>query len=357
MAILWLTLVLAGGLLLFSYRHLEAVVAGERESYLKPLISELSSFFGAGVLFFGVRALVRRWPFRGPRSLPLYGLGLLVFSGLHTSLNWGLRALAYPLVGLGAYDYGRMPLRYAMEFPIDLIAFTVMVGALEAAGRLRAARQRELERAQLEGALARAQLTNLRLQLQPHFLFNALNTISATMYDDPAAADEMLDRLAELLRASLRTAQTAEVPLAVELDLLASYLAIQRARFGERLVVTEEIAAGARQALVPSLFLQPLVENAIRHGRAEHAGQGRVAIRAWVEAESLLLEVENDLAAEPAVREAGAAASGGLGLASTAERLRLLYGEAQSCEAGEVEGGLFRVRIALPWHSAETPPP
>src|SRR5579864_8399861 len=143
---------------------------------------------------------------------------------------WGLRSALFPLAGLGPYDYGVMPLRYLMELPMQLIAFTVLVGGLHAVAALEAARARELQAARVEGSLARAQLRSLRLQLQPHFLFNALHTISAAMYEDPAAADEMLEQLAELLRASLRTAQADEVPLAEELALLDRYLALQRAR-------------------------------------------------------------------------------------------------------------------------------
>jgi LytS/YehU family sensor histidine kinase len=305
-----------------------------------------------GLLFFPARELVRRLPLtraRWQRRLPAYFLALLAFGAASTSMMWGLRSLLYPLAGLGRYDYGTMPLRYLMELPLQAIGFTLLVIGLHVYAALKAARERELRAAQLEGSLARAQLQNLRLQLQPHFLFNALNTISATMYDDPAAADEMLDQLAELLRASLRTAQSDEVSLAEELSLLDRYLAIMRARFGERLTVVLDLDRDASAALVPSLLLQPLVENAIRHGNAERTGRGTVAVRSRKEENRLVLEVEDD---GPGDLGAAPDRPPGLGIAA---RLRLLYGDGQSFSAGNGSGGGFLVRATLPFRTAEAP--
>jgi two-component system LytT family sensor kinase len=211
------------------------------------------------------------------------------------------------------------------------------------------ARQRELRAAQLEANLARAQLQNLRLQLQPHFLFNALNTISATMYEDPATADEMLGALSDLLRSSLKTVRTDEVPLREELDLLDRYLAILRARFGERLAVSIEADPAAADALVPSLLLQPLVENAIRHGSAEKDGGGAVAVRARRDGPRLILEVEDD---GPGDARRNGARSEGIGLAATAERLRILYGASQTFTAGDGPAGGFLARAVLPLRTA-----
>jgi len=255
-----------------------------------------------------------------------------------------------------------MPLRYLMELPLQAIWLTGLMAGLHAWYALQAARARELRAAQLEGSLARAQLRNLRLQLQPHFLFNALNTISVTMYEDPRAADEMLDQLAELLRASLCTAQTDEVPLAEELAVLDRYLAIQRARFGERLAVAIEAEPGLADALVPSMILQPLVENAVRHGSlegGERGGRGAIAVRARREGGRVVLEVEDD--GPGSGGERGSRAGNGVGLAGTAERLQLLYGADQSFTAGNVRNGNdepagFRVRASLPLRRPEALP-
>jgi signal transduction histidine kinase len=354
---LWLGAVLGIGLLFFLYHYLEVLAQGQTQNPLRPFISELTGALTAGLLFFPIRALVRKlpltraaWPRRLPVYLAVYLAALAAVGVAATTLMWGLRSVLYPLAGLGAYDYGVMPVRYLMEFPLQVIWFTGVVAGVHIWDALAAARQRELRAAQLEGSLARAELRNLRLQLQPHFLFNALNTISATMYDDPRAADEMLAQLAELLRASLRTAQTDEVPLHEELAVLDCYLAILRARFGDRLTVSIETDPGVTGALVPSMVLQPLVENAVRHGNAERLGRGTVAIRARQEDGHLILEVEDD------GDGAGSTAPGtGLGLSGTAERLHLLYGDGQTFTAGNGGGG-FRVRATLPLRHAEARP-
>lgn len=350
----WLGVFLTLGALLTSYRYLERVAYGDDVPLAEPLINEMTAAFGSGLLFWAVRAFCRRFPLRdrplGSR-LALYPPALLAYSFLHTSWNWATRFALYPLAGLGPHDYGRMPTRYAMELGMDALTFVFMVAFVFGWERLRAARARELRAAQLEASLARAELRGLRLQLQPHFLFNALNTISATMYENPAAADEMIGRLAELLRASLRQGQADEVKLAEELELLGAYLGLLEARFGERLRVELEVEEACRAVLVPPLLLQPLAENAIRHGRAESEGEGRLRIAARRAGEALELVVENDLpAAAPA--PARGSGEGGLGLASVSERLRLLYGERQSFGAGR-SGELFRVALRLPWRIAE----
>jgi hypothetical protein len=349
----WLAVFLTIGSLLTSYRYLEALADGDDVPLREPLINEMSAAIGAGLLFWLVRAFCLRYPaFAGPplERLGLYGLALLLFSILHTTWNWVLRLSLYPLAGLGPYDYGRMPTRYVMELGMDAVTFVTMALLVHGWQRLKAAREKELRAAQLESSLARAELRSLKLQLQPHFLFNALNTVSATMYDDPAKADEMIGRLAELLRASLRQGPADEVRLEEELELLGAYLAILDARFGERLQVAMEVEPGTGKVLVPPLLLQPLVENAIQHGKAETEGSGQVLIAARRRGEQLELAVENDLpeAPPPAGQKKG---SGGLGLASVSERLRLLYGEKQNFEAGRV-GESFRVALQLPWREA-----
>ena len=150
------------------------------------------------------------------------------------------------MLSLGPYDYRHLPVRFFMEAPDDAFSYAGYLGVLALVDNYRAIRDRELRAAELERGLARAQLENLRLQLQPHFLFNALNTISATMYDDPAAADAMVGQLAELLRHSLRTANVQEVSLGEELELLGNYVAIMRARFGDGLVIAVDVAPESR---------------------------------------------------------------------------------------------------------------
>jgi signal transduction histidine kinase len=351
----WFATVLAIGLLMFTYHHLAVLADGESRPFLKPFINELTAAFGAGLLFWPLRSLTLRFPLdrgRALRHAPVFGVALLLFSAVHTSLNWGLRSVLYPLAGLGPYNYGRMPLRYFMEFPVDVILFCLTIGGLHAFRRARRARERELQAARLEHTLSQAHLRNLQLQLQPHFLFNALNTISSMMYRDVERADAMIERLADLLRASLRTSSANRVPLHEELAVLDDYLAIMRARFSERLDVEIDVEDPAFQALVPPLVLQPLVENAIRHGGVEARGSGRIVVRARCENGSLAIAVEDD---GPGPAPGIDPLDQGLGLRTTAERLRLLYGHEQQLTVGAAPNGGCRVALRVPFVLAEAP--
>lgn len=344
---LWLTAVAGIGLLMFTYKHLDAVVNGDDRPILDSFLSEMTAALAAGLLFFPVAFFVRRLPLERGRwlgRLPLYGLVLLLFAGAHTSLMWLSRSVLFPVAGLGPYDYGKMPLRYLMELPAQALIFGAMAGLVSMAEHRRRGREREMGAARLEASLARAEVRNLRLQLQPHFLFNTLNTISATMYEDPAAADEMLDRLAELLRVSLRTAEADEIELREELRHLELYLELMRARFGDRLDVRVAVEPGAEASKIPPMTLQPLVENAIRHGGAETRGRGCIEVRARVERDRLVIEVDDDGPGAPGSEPLAAA---GVGLGAVAERIRLLYGAAGSFAAGDGGAG-FLVRLEVP---------
>jgi signal transduction histidine kinase len=352
----WLLAVVLTGLLLFVYRHLEALASSDDRSFLDPLICEMSAAFGGGLMFFAWRSAVDRAPLEPGRRAsraPLYLALWLALSAAHTTWNWAARSLFFPIAGLGDYDYGRMPLRYFMELPVDTIVSVGIVTALHVARRRRIDRQRELVREKLERSLGQAQLHNLRLQLQPHFLFNALNTISSVMYDDVEAADRMIERLSHLLRASLRAARSGSelVTLAEELEVLEDYLAIVRARFAQRLDVAVDVEPSLARCRVPSFLLQPLAENAIRHGGVEVSGRGAVVVRARRVGQRVSIEVADDGPGVPAGIDPLRA---GNGLGITAERLRLLYGHGHALFAGNRPGGGFVVRVELPFDEAFT---
>ncbi len=335
------------GVLEFGYFYLDDLTRGRQGTLGMRLLEEATGAGSAFVLAIGIVYLARRFPLDRAHwraNLPVHLAGFAAFTFLHTALMWASRTLLAPVVGLGSYDYGRFPTRFFMEAPNDALGYAIVVGALALLDAHRARRARERREAELERHLTRAQLTSLRLQLQPHFLFNALNTISQTMYDDPAAADEMIGHLAELLRQSLRTTHAQEVTLAEELAILDPYVAIMRARFGDDLAIVKEVSPTIGRALVPSLLLQPLVENAVRHGNAARLGRGRVEVRARRTGEQLVLEVWDD-GCGPAV---SAQLSGaGVGLGSTAERLTLLYGDRHAFEAGAdpLQGYLVAIRL------------
>lgn len=205
-----------------------------------------------------------------------------------------------------------------------------------------AARDRE----RMEAKLAEAQLQSLRLQLHPHFLFNTLNIITALISSDPPAAERTVSELSELLRLTLRNAREQEVPLERELEMLEPYVAIQQIRFRDRLSVSIDVEPEVRRALVPYLVLQPLVENAIRHGVGPRASAGRVDVVARQVDGTLHLVVTDDGVGVAGGR--GAPSREGVGLRNTRDRLHHLYGSRHRFTAeGGVAGG-FTVHIELP---------
>lgn len=206
-----------------------------------------------------------------------------------------------------------------------------------------AARQRAVENAELRGRLAEAHLETLRLQLQPHFLFNTLHTAAALVDRQPAATRRVLSDLGDLLRASLDRGPEPEVSLRRELDLLGRYIDIQRARFGDRLTFEIEAPAECLDLATPPMMLQPLVENSIRHGPADRPGRGAVRILCSVSGAILRISIDDDGVglSEGALRE-------GVGLGNTRARLAGLYGAAAGVEIESNPAGGTSVRIHLP---------
>jgi signal transduction histidine kinase len=205
------------------------------------------------------------------------------------------------------------------------------------------------EREELRVALAQAQLKSLKLQLSPHFLFNTLNSISALITTDAAAAERMLTGLSDFLRLSLHNSGEQEVPLDREVQLLQRYLMIQQLRFQDRLKVEIEIDPDASRAMVPNLLLQPLAENAIRHGLAPRARGGKLDIRARRENGSLVLRVSDDGVGRTI--PTGAPLATGIGLGNTRERLERLYGDSQQLEIASAPDAGFTVTITIPYHT------
>jgi two-component system LytT family sensor kinase len=336
------------GLLSFAYYWLDDVVRGNPTPPLEPLVEELTGYWGAVFLVpIGIRLARRYPPAPAPRIL-VHLAALLALSAAATTWNWGARSLLFPALGLGRYDYGLMPLRYLMELPKGAILYVVILAFVVLLDRYLAAREQELRVAHLEAGLARAQLQNLSAQLQPHFLFNALNAVSSVMYEDVERADRMVASLSELLRASLRASRDQQIALAEELEVLERYLELMRARFGERLRVEVDVEDGVRGARVPAMLLQPIVENALRHGAPPPPATAIVEVRARRTGDRLMVEVRDN---GPGLR--GAVPIGtGVGLTNTADRLRALYGDAQSLEFDDAPGGGLVVRMTMPFHES-----
>jgi two-component system, LytTR family, sensor kinase len=213
-------------------------------------------------------------------------------------------------------------------------------------------RERELRAARLERELTEARLQALKMQLNPHFLFNTLNMISSHVHDDPSRAEEMIAHLSDFLRMTLRHSQEQEVPLSTELEFLEAYLAIMKARFEDRLAVELRSADDAREALVPHLVLQPLVENAVSHAMDDRR-PGRLRLQAARVGDRLRLVLEDN---GPGLPDGDAALGRGIGLTNTAERLRQLYGADHSLAFTRSDEGGLRLELELPYRRREAPP-
>jgi hypothetical protein len=210
-------------------------------------------------------------------------------------------------------------------------------------------RERDRRAAQLETRLAQARLDVLRMQIHPHFLFNTLNSIATLMHRDVAAAERMLVLLGDLLRESLARGDAQTVSLERELSFVDRYIEIERTRFGDRLSVERSIEAATLRAEVPNLLLQPLVENALRHGLGRKPGAGRLTMSSARDGSALELRVRDDGVGPGAVSQCG------LGLVNTRSRLEQMYGDAHSFVAAEAVGGGFEVVIRLPFRLADQP--
>ena len=228
---------------------------------------------------------------------------------------------------------------------LNLPVYWLIVAAAHVERLVRAARERDRRQLLLEAQLADARLQTLRAQLQPHFLFNALNTISVLMHEDVDTADRILLQLSGLLRRSLDGSETAEVTLGEEIDFLERYLRIEQARFGERLNYRLLVPDHMRAARVPTLILQPLVENALNHGIASRAGPGHVAVEAHRDGDMLVLSVSDDGRGLPQ------ATTERIGLSNTRARLHLLYADRQRFEVRNSDEGGVVARIELPWRT------
>jgi len=272
--------------------------------------------------------------------VPLHVATFAVFAIAHTLLMWGSREAIYAMFGWGTYHYGDMRYRFLMEGQKQLIVYVALYATLRVIEHVRST-------ARLERELTQARLDALKTQLQPHFLFNALNMIASHVHDEPDVAAAMLQHLSTFLRATLRHTGAQEVPLGEEIGFLDSYLEIMKARFEERLSVDVSLPNDVRDTLVPHLLLQPLVENSIAHSLRDHAKRAEIRIAAQRDGDQLRVTIEDN---GPGIN-GSAVSSGGIGLSNTIARLQHLYGERQRLHlANRSEGGL-RLTIELPWHT------
>jgi hypothetical protein len=284
-------------------------------------------------------------PGRRARSVATYGLtgaGFFFASGV---LEWTLGVVT----GMGGPGFWTTVLSECLE--TRLLAYLTIV-ALGWSGRYFGLyRTRHLHASELEGRLAKTHLQVLKMQLQPHFLFNTLNTVAELVHTDPEAADQMITRLGRLLRLSLDHAGHQVVPLRQETEFLRVYIEIEQVRFQDRLQVVWDLAPDTLEAAVPTLLWQPVVENAIRHGFTPLAGRGRIVIASRREGDDLVLEIRDNgkgLPPEGVPRE-------GVGLRNIRERVAQLYGSRARFSLTSALGGGTDATLRLPFTPCEGP--
>jgi signal transduction histidine kinase len=290
-------------------------------------------------------ALIRRFH-PGTNRLRAFSMHLgtaLAFTIVHAVGMLGIRTLlGFPRPAGWSLVLQRI---YLTNLDWLLMTYTTLVGFTYAVGYYREVQAREVREAQLQTSLAEARLRTLEAELHPHFLFNTLHAISTLVHTNPDAADRMISRLSDLLRLTFDRSGAAKVPLHEELEFLKKYLDIEQTRFQDRLTVRYQVDPETLDAEVPRLILQPLVENAIKHGISPRTGPGTVQILSRVENERLWLEVhDNGVGLNAGVRSKPRS---GVGLANTRDRLECLFGSDHQFEFSEGDGGLA-VRIAMP---------
>ncbi len=239
----------------------------------------------------------------------------------------------------------------AFRVLLDVLVYGGVVSLTHTIALLRRSRQRERRALELEASLSRARLEALRLQINPHFLFNTLNAISSLIHTRPDTADEMTGSLSELLRASLQGSGDHEVTLRQEMELLRLFTDIERTRFGDRIAFQEDIASDTLVAMVPSLVLQPLVENAIRHGLEPRVENGTVTIAARRGGDRLHLTVSDDGVGFSGKENSASDGPGGIGLTNTRDRLRALYGDAHDLTIAPGIAGGTVISITIPFRT------
>lgn len=213
--------------------------------------------------------------------------------------------------------------------------------------------EEEVKISRLKAEVTQAQLQALKMQLQPHFLFNTLNSISDLLDEDVEAAEVMLARLGDFLRLTLDNSGAEEVTLQEELEFLRCYLEIERVRFPDRLTVEIETAPETYEALVPNFILQPIVENAIRHGFMAHTGRERIEVHSHRENNRLCLEVRDNGPGLSEDNNADKKPKRGLGFKLTRERLERLYGNEQSFRLSNAQGGGLQVNFEIPYRISD----
>jgi len=271
----------------------------------------------------------------------------IAISVLHTFIFLFLRYIfgAFSETGLPSFSFVYMMI--SRMFVTNILVFWGIIGVKHAIDYYRKYKEKEIRSAQLETELMKAHLQVLKMQIRPHFLFNTLNTISSLLRTDIETADRMIAQLGDILRLSMDIDGKQEVPLHQEIEFLKKYLDIEQIRFRDRLHIMYNIDAEALNAFVPNLILQPLVENAIRHGIAPLPKGGAIDIRVQRDNGTLKIKIQDN--GKGIQKGRGKKGGNGVGLANTTARLKQLYGSDYKLIFREIKEGGLSVELSIPY--------
>ena len=351
---LWFAVWTIVGLSFAGQFYLATAQAGAAVTWRQALSGAPGDWYVFALLSAPAVLLARRFPIgweRWGRSLVVHIIGSVLFSA-------GFILIRAAVAEWQGWAAGR-PANYGETFGVlliktwhfNILIYWVIVVLLHAIAYYRESQERARRALELEKHLTEARLMALQMQLNPHFLFNALNGIAGLMHRDVNTADRMLMRLAELLRLTLEKTGAQQTTLRSEMSLLERYLEIERLRFGDRLTVQFNLPPDTFDARIPTLLLQPFVENSIKHGLAMRAQPGIIEVTARREGDTLTIEIKDNGAG---VQMESSTAGNGVGLANARSRLEQLYGERQSLElTNRPEGGAI-LRVKLPFQTEDS---
>ena len=291
-----------------------------------------------------------RWPVRKPHRMRR-ALLMIGWTILFALAREALGTLWIQMIGAQSINFDEVMAAWTLRLDINIAAVVVVIAVVNVLSYQRETSLRLRREAELETQIQQAQLRQLRSDLHPHFLFNALHGIAALIHTDPDAADRMLMHLSGLLQRALELRRAASIPLGDELSIAHDFLELARMRFGDRLSFSVDADEASLACAVPPLLLQPLVENAIKHGAVSEGLVGRIDVRAYARDERLTLEVRDN---GPGVDALPDGSNGGTGVANVRERLRLIFGDRAQMTMSRQDGG-FLVSLHLPSRGGPSP--
>lgn len=332
-----------------------SLVEGHKPKFLFHTIEELTGSYSFFLLVPLMLILFKKFPLIKNKlvsRLPLYFFAAGCFGFLHTIIMYASRSAIYDLAGWGMYEFGYMPYRILMESLKLLLGFWILYGVYILFKISKERQDEKLRSIKLEEELSKTRLQILQSQIHPHFLFNTLNMISSTMYEDIHAADKMIADLSDLLRITLKSSGKGENRLEYEIEILNLYINIMRARFKDKLEVEIICDDNTKDALVPSFLFQPLVENSIKYGM-EKLGYTTVTVTIKQQHEMLQIKIEDN---GPGIqKEFSGVLKSGVGLSNTIERLDKLYGENYKFSWENIAGGGLSLTIEFPYNERVNP--